>query len=337
VDESNKRRWRPQLSESPTGFTLIELLVVIAIIGILVALLMPAVQAAREAGRRMQCSNNLKQIGLALHNYHSAHNTLPYGSGDCGQPTNTSMWGGIWTTMILSFLEEQSLHDQIDFKIHVKALPISVVTTLISTYACPSDSNGGDAILDNRYASDNPPRAMGLWYTGSMGPTSTGPPFSVACNAACPDPDSHPGNFCCQGWNFGTNGGGTIHNYPVGSHVGMFGRFHNAVRFAHVQDGLSKTIMVGETLPRQCAFISAFAVNFNVSTTTIPLNTFDDDTLLGDTNSYWWRTSGFKSRHSGGANLAMGDGSVHFLADEIDYRLYNALGTRAGHEMLELP
>ena len=114
----------------------------------------------------------------------------------------------------------------------------------------------------------------------------------------------------------------------------MFMRHHNAIRFDDVRDGLTNTLMIGETLPRDCSFISTFAVNFNVSPTTIPLNTMESDNGVGTS---WWRTSGFKSRHPGGALFAMGDGSVQFLSESIDYRLYNHLGTRAGGEVAQLP
>jgi prepilin-type processing-associated H-X9-DG protein len=121
----------------------------------------------------------------------------------------------------------------------------------------------------------------------------------------------------------------------MGSSVGMFGRYKNAPSFAEICDGLSHTLMVGETLPRQCCFISAFAVNFNVSPTTIPLNTFESDELALGTN--WWRTSGFKSRHPGGANFLLGDGSVHFLNDTIDHQLYSYLGHRNDRQTVQLP
>ena len=308
------------------GFTLVELLVVIAIIGILIALLLPAVQSAREAARRMQCSNNLKQIGLALHNYHAAHGCLPYGSGGCCGRTTQQARGGIWCTLILPHLEQQALYDAIDFQLHHQELPESIVKTPIPVYACPSDAAGADVILAGRYDRDNPPVAMGLWYSASMGPTH---PDSCLF---CPDTTPSPDNWCCQGWNFGTGAGG---GYSAGSSVGMFGRHHRIVRFEDVRDGLSNTLMVGETLPRQCSFLSAFAVNFNVSPTAIPLNTL----LSNEENprSDWYRVCGFKSRHIGGAGFAMADGSIQFISQTIDFRLYNELGTRAGGETALVP
>jgi prepilin-type N-terminal cleavage/methylation domain-containing protein/prepilin-type processing-associated H-X9-DG protein len=309
-----------------SGFTLIELLVVIAIIGTLVALLLPAVQAARETARRSHCTNHLKQIGLALHNYESAHRTLPYAAGDCCTPGDLTARGGTWPTMILPFLEENSLYDLMDFKKHMQEQTLAVVTTVVEAYLCPSDVTASEAVLDDRFGWHNPPRAAGLWYTASMGPTM--PDGCPLCPAGSIPSSS---NYCCQGNNFGTLPG---NGYPAGSTVGMFGRYHKAISFAEVRDGLSKTIMIGETLPRDCIFISVFAVNFNVSPTTIPLNT-----MLNDSGQVtdWWQTCGFKSRHPGGANLAMGDASVHFFAEEMDFKLYNELGTRAGGETCTWP
>jgi prepilin-type processing-associated H-X9-DG protein len=113
----------------------------------------------------------------------------------------------------------------------------------------------------------------------------------------------------------------------------MFGRYKKVIRFEHVSDGLSNTIMSGETLPGQCVFLSAFAVNFNICPTNIPLNNMNTK----DQASVWYRSCGFKSRHPGGANFGMGDGSVHFLAETIDFQLYNALGTREGAEPVAVP
>ena len=312
------------------AFSLVELLVVTTIVGILVAFLLPAVQTAREAARRMQCSNNLKQIALALHGYHETYGTLPYAAGSCcfGNPEAS---GGTWTNMILPQLEQQGLYNQIDFKKFTKDLPATVVTTVVPAYVCPSDAGSG-AVLDDRYGADNPNPAAGLWYTGSMGPTQ-----ADACPLCPPDMQtpnaSDPKNWCCQGYNFGTYGG---YGYGMGSSVGMFGRYHNPIAFHSVIDGLSNTLMLGEALPRQCIYISAFAANFNVSPTNVPINTPNPDTDPTGA-SCWWTSSGFKSMHPGGANFALGDGSATFLSETIDFRLYNNLGTRAGGELAQVP
>lgn len=320
--------WRRSIVRSNStagGFTLVELLVVITIIGILIALLLPAVQAAREAARRMQCSNNLKQLGLAMHNYHEAHNSLPYGCGD--YTSLREMKGGVWTTMIMPYLELSGLYDKIRAEDTLVALlSKEVVETVIPVYACPTD--GGELILRDRLpnANQDAPVAMGLWYAASMGPTEID-----ECPAFCPNSVSSQSNPCCQGNSYGTWAG---NGYPAGSFAGMFGRTpKNCVSFNAVKDGLSSTLMLGEALPRQCRFLSVYAMNHNVLPTNIPLNLPDAQSLaLSRYEGY-----AFRSRHPGGVNFVMGDGSVVFLSETISYTLLNALGTRAGEEAAVLP
>ncbi len=296
------------------GFTLVELLVVIAIIGVLVALLLPAVQAAREAARRTHCVNNLKQIGLAMHNYHDTYKTLPYGSPGC-----CTLAGGVWPELILPFMELQTLHNQIDFTKTPKDTANAVaVQTVIEAYICPSDGISKGPIFTDRF-SHNPTTAMGLWYPACMGPTSPDQcPF-------CPDPTPGPSNWCCKSSNFGT---------ANGDFVGMFGRHKRSVNFANVTDGLSNTLMNGETIPGHCSFMCAHCTNFNVAPTTIPINTMESDNGAG---ANWYRVCGFKSLHPGGAQFALGDASVRFLAETIDFRLYNLLGDRQDGQPAQVP
>jgi prepilin-type N-terminal cleavage/methylation domain-containing protein len=132
---------------SRRGFTLIELLVVIAIIAVLIALLLPAVQAAREAARRAQCVNNLKQIGLALHNYHATHNTFPLGNG-CTGPGNTgpcSSWDGFSPqAQLLNAMEATALYNATNFKLGGSDVANSTsITSKIASFMCPSDGNAG--------------------------------------------------------------------------------------------------------------------------------------------------------------------------------------------------
>jgi prepilin-type processing-associated H-X9-DG protein len=126
---------------------------------------------------------------------------------------------------------------------------------------------------------------------------------------------------------------------PDGSFVGMFGRWAKSIAFKQVVDGLSKTVMVGETLPGHYVWNGAFVPNFPVSGMTIPINTMetDDGQHGGHTLILWAITSGFKSLHPGGANFVMGDGSVHFVQEGIDHQVYASLGTRAGKEAVALP
>jgi prepilin-type N-terminal cleavage/methylation domain-containing protein len=313
------------------AFTLVELLVVIAIIGILIGLLLPAINAAREAGRRASCANNIKQIGLALQNYQSTMGALPGGSGGNKGLTPHYIITGTWIAKILPFMEYQGLYKQFNFaKPMNDPANAAAVQTQIPTLACPSDPFSSHPVFNDRCSPgqyDNPTTAMATWYTGSMGPT-----MMDAC-VFCPDQNPTVGskNWCCQGWNFGSSAGSGI---PEGTFGGMFGRYIRGVRSQEVTDGLSHTLMVGETLPKDCAWVSAFAPNFCVSSTNIPLNTMESD---GGTGNNWWRVAGFKSKHPNGVNFACGDGGVNFLNETIDFQLYNALGTRAGGEIAQVP
>ena len=305
-----------------SAFTLVELLVVIAIIGVLVALLLPAVQAAREAARRMKCQNHLKQIGLALHNYEDTFKTFPHGTNSCCSPRNDN-----WIIMLFPFLEMKNLYDAMDHNGFLHNTPVNVQigqNSKLTGLICPSDGSGNNPITVGFPAQSLSP-AHALWYPACMGPTHMDScPF---CPAGSTPSEN---NFCCQGNNFGTGAG---NGFPAGSSVGMFGRYFKAIRISEVTDGLSNTLMVGETIPKHCVFIKVFTHNFPLSGTSIPLNTMESDNGVG---SNWFRVCGYKSFHPNGANFCLGDGSVRFLSRSIDYRLYNGLGTRAGGETVQL-
>ena len=309
------------------GFTLVELLVVIAIIAMLVTLLLPAVQSAREAARRASCINNLRQVGLGLLNYESANGELPFGS-DYPESRKT------WAASILPFVEAQNHYDMFDFNKPMRDRvnrPGRIVPVQI--YMCVSDPTSGNPILNQRGDSPghNPSESTMLSYPASMGPTHPDNcPF-------CPDNIPSADNWCCQGCNFGTFGAGC--RMDDGTFAGMFGRYEKTIALKRVTDGLSKTVMAGETIPSHYVWNGAFVPNFPVSSMSIPINTMEQDNLKhgGHTLILWAITSGYKSYHPGGANFVMGDGSVHFFSEGIDHQLYANLGTRAGNEAVSLP
>lgn len=323
-----------------SAFTLVELLVVIAIIGVLVALLLPAVQAAREAARRMQCTNNLKQIGLSLHNYENANKTLPPGSG-YGRPEKVPTW----MVRLFPFFEQRGITTRYDFTQYANVEPNLTLakSVTIPTLICPSDEAASQPILLNRQqdgGSRNPVEAHGLWYTGSMGPT-------------IPDRclfDTNPATlpFTCLGCAYGTLTAATgttpetartpcspLHPGSVNnkdSCAGIFCRRHTPTPLKTISDGLSNTFMVGETLPRHYVWNCVFCDNFPVSSTHIPPNSLTEkyETNVDGNHA---RSSGFKSEHPSGLNMLMGDGSIHFISADIEYLTYNMLGSRAQDDM----
>lgn len=316
-----------------TAFTLVELLVVVSIIALLIALLLPAVQMSREAARRCQCGNNLKQLGLGLHSYHQVHSQLPGGSSYAyinppATPSGSSSTGSpTWAVSIFPYIEQQAVYDAMDLK-KLMCDPVNekAATTPIPVFACPTDPQSSHPVFTSRPESGsatagsggpNPKSSMGLWYPACIGPTM--PSFSCFF---CPDPTPSPSNWCCQGYCWGSFN-------PSGNSVGMFGRHPAGFRFEDVRDGLTNTIMAGETLAGDYAYNGVFCVNFPVASTSIPPNTFMKDTT--------YKASGYKSLHPGGLHLLMADGGVRFLKATVDFQLYCNLGTRAGSETVQTP
>lgn len=279
------------------AFTLIELLVVIAIIGVLVALLLPAVQAAREAARRSSCTNNLKQVGIAAHNYHDRVGRLPMGYAF----SPGYVRGGFgWGCMLLSELEQRNLFHAANFD-----LPLwheSNTTTglsAITTYLCPSDETSWNRFLERE-------------------------PFKYAMS-------SYVASFGPDDMDFGN---------PE-DRRGMFSR-NSATAFAEVTDGLSQTLMASERHNGKFAVLSSGG-HLLAETVWIGAVMEEPDDDHGHTTLF---QSGHTptsprmddrdaaSRHPGGTNFLLSDGSVQFLKSSIDLGVYRALSTRAGSEVV---
>jgi prepilin-type N-terminal cleavage/methylation domain-containing protein/prepilin-type processing-associated H-X9-DG protein len=323
-----KRTSRRDGNGRKTAFTLVELLVVIAIIGILIALLLPAIQAAREAARRAHCMNNMKTVALAMITYEYHNKKFPFMCGYTIQPTAPTAQASI-----LPYMEHNSLFKLFNFKKPISDVTNRVaVTTPVAEFICPSDPQASKPILPNRLQTYNAPSCHGLWYAPCMGPLHDRLPGLPGC-LYCPETNlPPPDKYCCQGSDLALY----TETFP-----GMFARRPTSTLVKEVRDGLSHTILIGETLPAHSIFNGAYNQNMPGSCTHIPLNTMisDDgiDTVGTSGLHKWQHTTGYKSKHPGGAQFAFGDGSVTFFPDTIDYRLFNGLGTKAGGEVLSRP
>jgi prepilin-type N-terminal cleavage/methylation domain-containing protein/prepilin-type processing-associated H-X9-DG protein len=288
-----------------SGFTLVELLVVIAIIGILIALLLPAVQMAREAARRSRCSNNLKQIGLALHNYHDTYKCCPPAwINSTGNGNNASQWG--WTALLFPFMEQEALKDTLDVgNLHLSLAVednalLAIMQEPIGALRCPSCS--GPDLQDVRDLED----------------TGGNPDFWTAT-----------GNYVAayRSWSGRT---GRPPDSNESDEVGMFEE-HRACRFAKITDGTSNTIAVGE---RRWEYhdevngdtdVAAAALIFGIRRPNHdvrgrPDQTFHGRAKLNYTGGDQGRgRQGASSMHSGVAMFCMADGSVRSINETIEY------------------
>jgi prepilin-type N-terminal cleavage/methylation domain-containing protein/prepilin-type processing-associated H-X9-DG protein len=329
-----------------SAFTLIELLVVIAIIAILIALLLPAVQQAREAARRTQCKNNLHQLGLALHNYHDVFNQFPISCWNTDGGASSYTWSdssrGSYLIRLLPYVEEANLFQALDtklmgpwdqpgsppaqfnFEMQRESYPNGKFRrhTIIDSYICPSDTAGK---IQGYSAKTN--------YMMSMGNQQM---------------DSHPSAQCPQYVQhiMNTNsfwGHGNTENPEWIS--GIISRFNWAATIAQISDGTSNVIAFGEVRPNCGDHTVNGWFHFNATwlATTAPINypihCYGDARVAGATSPcnepHNWSTSqGFKSRHVGGAQFALCDGSVRFLSENIDYRTYQRLGDRRDGEVV---
>jgi prepilin-type N-terminal cleavage/methylation domain-containing protein/prepilin-type processing-associated H-X9-DG protein len=330
-DASGRALNRPKMksgvagSSRRSGFTLIELLVVIAIIAILIALLLPAVQAAREQARRSACTNNLKQIGLALANYTNRHGTLPPGYQSIYNPLFQQElgpgWG--WASMILPDLEQQPLHDSIVFEAPMQADARSTARLVpLSVFLCPSDN------MPLRWTASNSETWM---YMGQIYSSSI-----PICDLAG---SNYVGVFGIG--EPGVNGEGVFFR---GSYIPL----------AAITDGLSHTLFVGERSEnlqqgRGMATWTGAAPGANMWS--CAPNPYEPDSgtcvkedgsgmVLGHTGEGhgpgdpYGDVNQFTSRHGGGCFFAYGDGHVRFLRKEMNYQVYKALSTRNRGEII---
>ena len=316
-----------QPDKTRAGFTVLELLIVTGIVALLLAILLPAVSRVREAARRAQCASNLKQIGVALHNYHSCHRRFPLGAVH----DNFTFWfdnpnhkGSVFV-QLLPFIEEDNLYKQLNFKGDVdQSINAStgrpVYETILPLLICPSDDHDGywpGAGFSSRM-NGTPSRKRALSnYAPSMGNQ-----YISQCGTT--------------GNRFGTgpaNRGDTVDGTKIS---GVFSRMAWAARLRDIPDGPSKTIAMGEIRPR-CSDHSRdgwMHVNSLWFATTAPINA---PTCPGEpgyasgtchTEFKLGTAQGFKSTHPGGAQFLYCDGSVHFVLDSMEDITYQRLGDR---------
>ncbi len=279
---------------SLAAFTLVELLVVIAIIGLLLGILLPAVQAAREAARRSQCTNNLKQIALALQNYHGTHGNFPPSTQLVPDPAESSI---SWRVMILPYLEETVLYNQMGVTGDGRAVNWSAKTRAIDVYVCPSRERpivNGSTLVMAHYA------AVSGAYRGSDTLNLSGDPI------------------CGEIYTNGVM-------YPVGPYYSK-----GPVSIAKIGDGTSHTLMVGERLCRTFNWMDGASYDGQPPTRLcteaaknirFAINTVETNTML-------MNDLVFDSKHSGGAQFCLADGSVQFIRDSIDFTLFQNLATK---------
>ncbi len=303
-----------------SGFTLVELLVVIAIIGILVALLLPAVQAARESSRRTTCTNNLRQVGLAILNYEAANRKFPPGKKWSARKPDPNAFDYAWSSIILGYMEEETLRQQIDFdKPLTDPVNLPASSQVIKAYLCPSaarleEHRGADARLFNLGGAPGEGLAC-IDYLGLSGPDAEkdnpvdGQPYGKQ-----------------RGVLLGTKGlpdDKTILEPP-------------GVTAARITDGLSKTLAIVECTGRGAdvskkgnvkSINGAWASGGNISHIKKGVNEEEP--------SKSWEDERIFSDHPSGANSLLCDGSVHFMVNGMEPSLIRSLASRDGGEIVD--
>ena len=328
-----------------SGFTLIELLVVIAIIAVLIALLLPAVQQAREAARRSQCKNNLKQIGLALHNYHDAYDRFPAAyvsiawpspgpaASQTGATTELTIWS--WGSKILPYIDQAPLFNlvspgtrTIDQNLVLGGANSTALTTPLSGFLCPSDTGPVLNDFNATYGGSNATQ-VAAFGTYDRRATSNGTdriPLAKSNYVGVVD----SGDSGTPAWNPG------LYGAPTGTFSA-----NEAKGIRHITDGTSNTLIVGERAFRYEGLNAGAgnALGFGMTSVGAPYaGSYARSALAVYGIPYWGinqsvtaaehQTRGFSSTHVGGAHFLLGDGSVRFISDNIDHKP-NSIGAAA--------
>ncbi len=303
--EYRRDKYCSGLNQVSQGFTLVELLVVIAIIGVLVALLLPAVQSARESARRASCQNNFRQTGIALQNYHASNDRFPIGIemwdprySKCSNPSARShKWALGWAVHILPYFEQAQIAQQIDYKTNSYASPgtFEAGANPISAYLCPSDPQGGELVSCCSSMRNGGTEVEDLAKTNMAGVADS---VDWSCDGAWPDPEADGVLFQSS-----------------------------KVKIGDISDGSSNTLAIGEILGNGIGSNSGyFWISWDILHTANGINITVNAPLFSPWNV---QVTGFSSYHPGGCHFAFADGSVHFLNEGIDHRVLAALTTRA--------
>jgi prepilin-type N-terminal cleavage/methylation domain-containing protein len=302
--------------ERSSAFTLVELLVVIAIIGVLLAILLPAIGAARESSRRAACQNNLRQLGLGLTSYESAKKYWPAGKKWSGPPDDPNSFAMAWSSFLLPFIEEDSLNAKINFKKpFTDPVNLAATTQIIPIYLCPSTSD----FEEHRTPDGHLTNLGGL------------PGEGLACidylGVSGPDKDAkHP----TTKEPYGRQRGVLIGTKGLPLEAEMIEP--PPITSARIEDGLSKTMCLTECTGRGVsmegdeidALHGAWASGNNV--------THIDDGVNDKKTPKAWYEERIHSDHTGGANIVMCDASVHFLSEDTDKSVLRWISSRDGHE-----
>ena len=341
------RSWRlaSSLQRKP-GFTLVELLVVIAIIGILVSLLLPAVQSAREAARRLACGNNLRQFALALHHYQVTFEAFPTGGWCCD---NTNRWYRFHLHIsLLPYMEQGTLYAKVNASLDPRTFRFPATDELaglpmgalrIPTYTCPSDSNNMIGAGSTARWAPN--------YAPSRGPTPLPDNSACSCPAWQPLQQTY-GSAGHKVWNFHSNNNpaGLFTRSTVDPTTGIYTPYYGKI--SDVKDGMSNLIVIGETRAECSDHLRMGWHNpegLGLNSTIIPINYDSCAPTLADApggngcraRCNWNMEMGFRSLHPTGAHFVYGDGSTHFLHKSMDHWAYNYLGDKCDGTTVQLP